>query len=137
LALSQSPMGPDPTLRSNAGNLAQVLNFLSTDNPPRYERFLSYVRDVFPQIHRITVPPLSTNEARVLVWTQNADLERNDLAIPLNESGTGIGQVLAMLYVLVWSDSPRVILIDEPQSFLHPSAIRKLLEIFAAHPMHQ
>jgi energy-coupling factor transporter ATP-binding protein EcfA2 len=137
MTLSQSGMGPDPNLRSNAINLPQVLNFLSTDNPSRFERFLSYVRDVFPQIHRITVPPLSPSETRILVWTQNSDPERNDLAIPLNESGTGIGQVLAMLYVLVTSDSPRVILIDEPQSFLHPSAIRKLLETFAAHPMHQ
>ena len=35
-----------------------------------------------------------------------------------------------MLYVVVTSDTPRVIIIDEPQSFLHPGAIRKLFNIF-------
>src|SRR6185369_12386335 len=31
---------------------------------------------------------------------------------------------------VISSDEPRTILIDEPQSFLHPGAIRKLFEIF-------
>jgi hypothetical protein len=55
----------------------------------------------------------------------------------LSESGTGIGQVLAILYVVVTSDSPRVIIIDEPQSFLHPGAVRKLLEILRGYSQHQ
>lgn len=35
------------------------------------------------------------------------------------------------------SDFPRTIIIDEPQSFLHPGAIRKLFEIMRQHPQHQ
>jgi hypothetical protein len=40
-----------------------------------------------------------------------------------------LGQVLAILYVVLTSDTPRTIIIDEPQSFLHPGAVRKLIEI--------
>lgn len=42
-----------------------------------------------------------------------------------------------MLYVAVTAEKPKVILIDEPQSFLHPGAVRKLFEILAAYSHHQ
>jgi predicted ATPase len=57
--------------------------------------------------------------------------------MPLSECGTGIGQVLAMLYVVLTAEVPRTIIIDEPQSFLHPGAIRKLLDILKGYPQHQ
>ena len=57
--------------------------------------------------------------------------------MPLLESGTGISQVLAMLYIVVTAESDRVIIIDEPNSFLHPGAVRSLLEILREHPRHQ
>jgi hypothetical protein len=47
----------------------------------------------------------------------------------LSACGTGIGQVLSILYVVLTAHSPRVVIIDEPQSFLHPGAAKKLIEI--------
>ena len=55
----------------------------------------------------------------------------------MSESGTGIGQVLAILYVVLTSDYERTIIIDEPQSFLHPGATRKLFEILREYSQHQ
>jgi ABC-type multidrug transport system ATPase subunit len=52
-------------------------------------------------------------------------------------SGTGIGQVIAILYVVVASDEPRTIIIDEPNSFLHPGAAKKLMLILRKFPQHQ
>ena len=34
-----------------------------------------------------------------------------------------------MLYVVLTAEFPQVIIIDEPQSFLHPGAVRELIEI--------
>jgi hypothetical protein len=45
--------------------------------------------------------------------------------------GSGIGNVIAMLYVVLTARAPMVIAIDEPNSFLHPKALRELLQIFA------
>ncbi|MBE8971400.1 AAA family ATPase, partial [Nostocales cyanobacterium LEGE 12452] len=47
------------------------------------------------------------------------------------------GQVIAIIYVLITSQFPTVIIIDEPQSFLHPGAAKKLIEIIKAFPQHQ
>jgi len=72
-----------------------------------------------------------------MLWGVDPSLEREDLAISLKQSGTGVGQVLAMLYVIVVSDAPQILLIDEPNSFLHPEAVRRLIGIFKTFPQHQ
>lgn len=125
-------------LLPDASNLAAVLNRLIAGNRPQFELLLRHVRTIFPHITEITVPVVQNGDlARILVWSTPLEAAREDLAVPLNESGTGIGQVLAMLYVLVTARTPRAILIDEPQSFLHPGAFRKLLEILRGQGQHQ
>ncbi|WP_321822496.1 MULTISPECIES: AAA family ATPase [unclassified Burkholderia] len=135
--VGQSGMSAKQHLEPNAANLPDVLNQLSSGNPARYERLMAHVRTIFPHITQITAPAIGNGNAQILVWTVPVDTERADLAVPLTESGTGIGQVLAMLYVVVTSHLPNVIIIDEPQSFLHPGAVRKLLEILREYSQHQ
>ncbi|MBI1881796.1 MAG: AAA family ATPase [Chloroflexi bacterium] len=129
-------VGHVPILAPDASNLAQVLNHLQS-NVIRFRRFNEFVTIIFPQIKQISVLPIENNRVRILVWTIDPNQERSDLAMPLSESGTGIGQVLAILYVVITSDYPRTIVIDEPQSFLHPGAVRKLFDILKQHPQHQ
>ena len=79
-------------LAPNASNLAEVLNHLSTANPRRFERFIGHVRTIFPHITEITAPFVhESNTARILVWNIPSETERADLAVPLSESGTGVG----------------------------------------------
>lgn len=56
-------------------------------------------------------------------------MRRDDLAIPMAKMGTGVGNVIAMLYVVLTAREPQVIAIDEPNAFLHPRALRELLAI--------
>ena len=138
LNISQSTFGAQSALEPNASNLAQVLNVLQSSNPARFRRLNQHVSTIFPEIKGITIPPgPSGNQVQILVWSIDPETERQDLAIPLSESGTGIGQVLAMLYVVLTAEYPRTIIIDEPQSFLNPGAIRKLIEILKQYPQHQ
>jgi AAA15 family ATPase/GTPase len=133
--------GVNPTLQPNAQNLPEVLNILQ-GNRQRFERFNNLVHQILPQIQWVSVRPFNTNTTstsmlEIVVWPHDPTTEREDLAVPLNESGTGIGQVLAILYVALNSDSPRTIIIDEPQSFLHRGASRKLVEILRTQQRHQ
>lgn len=130
------PFGQSSVLSSDASNLAEVLNQLQA-NHRRMAHFNGLIRRVFPQTHAVSVKPVSTSEVGVFLWTASPDSEREDLLVPLSEAGTGIGQVLAMLYVVVASPSGRVILIDEPNSFLHPGAVRELIGICKEHTQHQ
>lgn len=136
--VGQHQMGNNSTLKSDASNLAQVLHLLLTSNSARFTKLVDYVKIIFPDIKHIAIPPAdNTNMVKILLWYVDSSTERQDLAIPLQESGTGIGQVLAILYVAINSDFPRPIIIDEPQSFLHPAAIRKLFSILSLYPQHQ
>jgi hypothetical protein len=74
---------------------------------------------------------------QVKVWSIDKSTLREDLAMPLHECGTGIGQVLSIVNVAFTSERPRVLLIDEPQSFLHPGAVRKLIGVLNRFPQHQ
>lgn len=138
LNISKSNFGTNNILNSDASNLPEVLNILQGDKI-RFERYNSYVRKIFPQIHQISIRPFNdqSNCVEIVVWNENPELERSDLVVPLSECGTGIGQVLAILYVILTSDMSKVIIIDEPNSFLHPGASKKLVEILKEHPQHQ
>ena len=125
----RSTPGTDSVLWPNAENLAQVMDKLMGDNPPRFRKLSSLVRQVFPHVNEVTVARTNAANVEIQVWTTDPSRGRPDLAIPLAECGTGIGQVLAILYVVVNSDFPQVIAIDEPQSFLHPGAVRRLIQL--------
>jgi predicted ATPase len=133
-----SKFGGSELLAADAGNLPEVLFGLRA-NYPRFERFDTLVHEVFPHIGRIEVRKASVGEEmlEIVVGPQDRSLERPDLSIPLANSGTGLGQVLAILYVVVNSDNPQTVIIDEPNSFLHPGAARKLVEILKRYPQHQ
>jgi hypothetical protein len=94
LNVSQSTFGTQTVLASDASNLAEVLHHLQSSNITRFRRFNQHISTIFPEIRGITVPPgPGDNQVRILVWSIDPDTERSDLAIPLSESGTGIGQV--------------------------------------------
>ncbi len=94
-----------------------------------FQRLNALVGEIFPEVRQITAPLTPEGPVRILVWSIDPLSEREDLAVPLSESGTGIGQVLAILYVVLTAERSQTIIIDEPQSFLHPGAVRKLIEI--------
>ncbi|MES2655197.1 MAG: AAA family ATPase [Bacteroidota bacterium] len=125
-------------LENNASNLPDVLNVMQ-GNFERFTRFNKYVNKIFPNVHRISVRPqgIGSNLVEIVVWNENPELERDDLVVPLSECGTGLSQVLAILYVVLTANVSKIILIDEPNSFLHPGASRKLIEILKEYPQHQ
>jgi predicted ATPase len=109
-------------LEPNGANLAAVLGTMQA-NHLRFARYNEHVREVFPTINQVSVFMIG-NQFEVRLWSADPATERDDLAIPLQESGTGVGQVLAILYVAM-TVSSGVIVIDEPNSFLHPGAAKK------------
>lgn len=127
------------TLLPNAQNLAGALNFLQTSNPHLYSEFCTYIHEIFPNVFSVNVLPKvgGSGILEIKVWSAPLETRRNDLSFSLKECGTGISQVLAILFLIMTSDKPRVIIIDEPNSFLHPGAVKKLIEIIKRYPQHQ
>ncbi|WP_333352695.1 AAA family ATPase [Microcoleus sp. herbarium14] len=137
-------VGNNEELNSRASNLAEVIHLLeSPDKRKLYERFNHYVSTMFPQFGSVSTRILSKqtrhgSDSEILLWpAKSLDSGRRDLAFSLSDCGTGTGQVLAILYAVLASPEPRPIIIDEPQSYLHPGAVKKLIEILKEFPQHQ
>jgi predicted ATPase len=124
-----SAFGANRTLAPNAANLPEVLSVLQGRDPALFDEFNTLVRQVFRSIYRVSIINQNQNSLEIVLWMEDPRNHREDLTISLSESGTGVGQVLAILYVALTSQFSTTILIDEPNSFLHPSAARKLIEI--------
>lgn len=144
--------GDRSELEPDGSNLAEVLNQLQLSGKKKlFNRFLTYVSAIFPEIGLVSVRPKPnlkdftgsdtsrrSRELEILIWSQEAaENDKEDLAFPLSECGTGTGQVLAILYAVLASPTPRTIIIDEPQSYLHPGAAKKLIQILKEFPQHQ
>ncbi len=126
----------DINLKSNASNLAEVLFILQGKIPGMFAQFNKLVSDILPEIKWISVVMRDDTNVEILVWNTD-NLHRNDLSLPLSSCGSGVSQVLAIVYILVYSEEHRTLIIDEPQSFLHPGAAKKLIETIKQFPQHQ
>lgn len=124
-------------LQSNASNLPQVLRTLDGDDRGLYRKYLRAIRSVFPEIRELRLRAVSGSEVEILVEFIDPIEERSELAVPLYQCGMGLGQAMAILYVVVTHTDSQIVLIDEPHSFLHPSAIRNLLKVCQEHSHHQ
>jgi predicted ATPase len=108
--------------------LPYCINHLQTNDAHGHQLLCSWVNRVFPSVKWVQAPPNGSNfELRCLPHLP--EVRRDDLAIPLARMGAGIGNVIAMFYVVLTSRDPQVIAIDEPNAFLHPRALRELLAI--------
>jgi energy-coupling factor transporter ATP-binding protein EcfA2 len=134
--IGESVFGHNAVLSSNAQNLPEVLNALQA-NTTKFQQFNDLVREILPQIKHISVRPQVGNRVQIITWPHDPKSMREDVAIPLSQCGSGVGQVLAILYVVMTSVHPQTIIIDEPQNFLHPGAVRKLIEVLKRYPQHQ
>jgi len=129
--------GNSPILKPDASNLPEVLMVMQA-NTTRFQQFNDALKSILPQIQHVSVRPslADRNLVEILVWPTAKESTRIDLAQPLSECGTGIGQVLAVLYVVL-NEAGDTIIVDEPQSFLHPGATRKLVEFLRTKSKQQ
>lgn len=119
------------TLSPDATNLAYCLNVLQSTDSHGHQILCEWVNRIFPAVRWIQASPRLGNFFEIECLPLPPSARRNDLAIPLDKMGSGIGNVIAMLYVVLTARLPRVIAIDEPNSYLHPKALRELLQIFS------
>ncbi len=126
-ANGRGPFGEADRLNPNANNLPSVLNTLYGKRRSLFDRLVGHMREIFPTIGNISVPPIGGSEVEVRVWPTE-EMEIPELSFPLDYSGTGVSQVLSLLTAIM-TVNKSVIIIDEINSFLHPAAVKSLIRI--------
>jgi energy-coupling factor transporter ATP-binding protein EcfA2 len=138
LSLGESIFAHAEKLEPNAENLPAVLMTMQGSMFDVFQTLTNHLRDIFPTVGNMSVRPHPKhhNKVEVLIWPTK---EGNNpaLAFPLSQSGTGVGQVIAIL-VAVMTTKKSIIVIDEINSFLHPAAVKRLLRILQSnYDQHQ
>ncbi|MBP8810167.1 MAG: AAA family ATPase [Kofleriaceae bacterium] len=120
-------------LDSRGDELITLFNGLSSQ---RKLAFLDTVQRVLPEIRRLESVPSRDGHTSLQLWFGSDD--RHSLGFNLSEVGYGTANALAILFAVI-SDphARRIILIDEPTTYLHPRAVRELLAVLAEHKQHQ
>jgi predicted ATPase len=136
LNVGESPYQDAKRLSHNADNLAAVLATLQGSKGSTFDRLKQHLKGIFPTFGNLSVRPKpGSNLAEIVIWPTEA-MDEPELGFPLSESGTGVGQVLAILSV-VMTTTESVIIIDEINSFLHPGAVKTLLRLLQTEYSHQ
>ena len=116
-------------LDRQAAGLPYCINSLQTNDAHGHRQLCAWIKRIFPNVSWVQAPALPSNAFQLRCLPLPPEARRNDLATPLARMGSGIGNIIAMLYVILTSRHPQVFAIDEPNAFLHPRALRELLQI--------
>jgi hypothetical protein len=109
-------------LEPTGNNLSAVLLYLATDRPALFDQLRSLIAEIVPHIGRLEVRT-SGGQLRVVFNSVSGDLNLKDL-------GTGVEQMLMTLVVGLMEAPPFTLVVEEPETNLHPAGQRALLGHF-------
>ena len=115
-------------LRADGGNLAAYLYFLGVKHPDEYGLIRDAVRRVAPFFDDFNLAPQRLNEDKIRLGWKHLGNDQYFDASSLSD-GTLRFMALATLLLQPRQYQPSVILIDEPELGLHPSAVGLLAAI--------
>lgn len=133
LRVARSPPAEEEVLRADASNLPAVLHRLQEDKYAM-DAYTNALRTVIPSVSHVSVG--FRNGQFVIQVMPDYSTPGASYVQTLEDCGTGLGQVLAILYVVLRMDSG-VIVVDEPNSFLHPGATKQLINIMRQNRRNQ
>lgn len=120
-------------------NLASALHYQRSENPPLVDEVVRQVSRIVPSVHEVVAANFDARsaEVEVRIWPFARSEMRADLAVAMERAGSGVWQVLSIVYALLTATEPKVFLIDEPNNYLHPKAVLDLIALLKSHPQHQ
>jgi energy-coupling factor transporter ATP-binding protein EcfA2 len=119
------------TLTDSADSLGPFLDTTLSNDRETFDSIQRVVTDVFPEF-KLVNPEKAQN-------TVSITLTRRDMneKVPLTHCGTGVEQVLALATFVLTSAPGTIILLDEPHSYLHPTAERQVVDFLFSHREHR
>ena len=111
-------------LKTDGSNLPAFLFMLQEKYPKTLRRIELTIRSVMPYFGNFSLAPSLLDESQINV--QWSDIENNEKYFDANDLSDGSIRFIALATLLLQPTLPKVIIIDEPELGLHPTAIVKL-----------
>jgi predicted ATPase len=113
-------------LKSDAANLASFLYLLKNHHQDYYNRILNTVKLAAPFIEDFILYPMPENAQRIRLRWQHKNSEDD---FDISQLSDGTLRFICLTTLLLQPNPPSLIIIDEPELGLHPSAIGLLVEM--------
>ncbi len=122
-------IGDNQFLRPDASNLAAFLYLLQNHHSFHYQNIVETVRMVAPFFGDFALHPLPENDRKMrLEWKER----RSDAYRDASYFSDGTLRFICLAALLLQPQLPMLLIIDEPELGLHPSAINLLAELLAS-----
>ncbi len=113
-------------LRPDAGNLAAYLFYLKEKHPQHFRNIEDTIRLAAPFFKRFILEPSKLNPEKILLEWKEIGSDKYFNASSLSD---GTLRFICLTTLLMQPELPSVILLDEPELGLHPSAITLLASL--------
>ena len=119
----------------DAGNLAAILFWLSTEKPAAYGRILTTIRQVAPFFHDFELDPNGPGEKNIILNWRHRE---SDLIFGPHQLSDGTLRAICLISLLMQPPDrlPLLIIIDEPELGLHPYALNILASLCRSASEH-
>lgn len=112
--------------KANGDETISALYNMQQRTPEAFEELKYALRVVFPDFQNLTLPGVATGKITALWWEGSGATQRKFYISELSE---GTVRFLWLCTVLLSEELPQVLVIDEPESSLHPAMLRVLVEL--------
>lgn len=116
------PLSLAGTLDPGGINLAEALAHLHMNLDPDYGKIEQAMNAIVPELGQLVVPPAGPQQIEVAFEDPHLKARHN-----LKDLGTGVEQALLSAYVGIRQPRGSVVMVEEPETNLHPAAQRELL----------
>jgi predicted ATPase len=121
---SKANTNDNRSLKEDGGNLPAYLYYLQEKHPMNFKRIEKIIQSVVPFFDGFNLSPAFLDEEKILLeWTEK---EHPETYFNANHLSDGSLRFIALVTLLMQPKLPKVIIIDEPELGLHPTAINKL-----------
>jgi ABC-type cobalamin/Fe3+-siderophores transport system ATPase subunit len=110
-------------LQRDGGNLAEVLHHLQSNRPREWREISRLIEEIVPGVGILMLPSEGDQFSIAFSDTDVDDVHHN-----LKDLGTGVEQLL-MTLVVGLTGNARTVVLEEPETALHPAAQRALLSL--------
>lgn len=125
------PTQPIEVPSTVGGDLGQAIYKHRNAVTKEFAEFEAAVSEVLPEISMVLTDPVSQQQVTIKLRDRFAGFD-----VPIDQTGTGVNQLLHLMATVLFMPRGRILLIDEPQLHLHPGAEKALAAFIRRHPEH-
>ena len=116
---------PGQRLQSNGQGLGAMIADITLDRPPLRDRIEDFLRRLVPNVERLSVKTVGNNRGVYQPWITFSNVGE----LPTERLSEGTLLALGLVTTLVATNRPRLLLIDDIEKGLHPTAQAQLVAI--------